>query len=65
MTARDARLILGLERGTPFEQHLIEAMRAATWPDLQRLAAGWPDLVNVFLLHQERPEQVRLMARRH
>ena len=65
MTPRDARLVLGLERGTPFEQHLLAAMRVATWTDLQHLAAGWPGLVNVFLLYQERPEQVRLMARRH
>jgi hypothetical protein len=65
MTAREARLVIGAERGTQFEQHLIAAMRVASWPDLQHLASGWPDLVNVFLLYQERPEQVRLMARRH
>ncbi len=64
MTPRDARLVLGWEVGTPFEQHLVAAMRLASWPELQALAAGWPGLVGAFLLLQDRPDQLDLLARR-
>lgn len=64
MTPRDARLVLGWAVGTPTEQHLLAIMREGTWDDLQRLAAGWPDLVDAFLLLRDNPAQVALVARR-
>ncbi len=64
MTPRDARLVLGWERGTPFEQHLLAALHDASWSELSRLAAGWPDLVSAYLLLAERPEHVEAIARR-
>ena len=63
MTPRDARLVLGWECGTPVEQHLLAIMRTGTWEDLHRLAAGWPDLVTAFLLLQDQPTQVEILAR--
>ncbi len=64
MTPYYARLVLGWTPGTPVEQALLAAMRAGSWDDLQRLAQGWPDLVSVFLLLRDQPEQVAMLARR-
>lgn len=64
MTPYYARLVLGWTAGTSVEQHLLAVMREGTWADLQRMARGWPDLVDVFLLYQDHPEQVAELARR-
>ncbi len=64
MTPRYARLVLGLEIGTPTEQHLLAIMRDGSWDDLQRLASGWPDLVSAFLLARDQPAQAEILARR-
>lgn len=64
MTPYYARLVLGWTTGTPVEQHLLAVMRDGTWDDLQRLAQGWPDLVSVFLLARDQPDQVAALARR-
>lgn len=64
MTPRDARLVLGWIVGTTVEQALLTIVRHGTWSDLERVAVGWPGLVDAYLLLADHRDRVEAMARR-